>query len=64
MSDFFGTSAAKLAGVAARNLGWRPDEFWRSTPADLLLALSDPDAAAPQITQHDLNRLMEREHNG
>jgi uncharacterized phage protein (TIGR02216 family) len=28
-------SAAKLAGLAGAVLGWRPDEFWRTTPAEL-----------------------------
>ena len=27
--------AARLAGVAGWLLGWRPDEFWRATPAEL-----------------------------
>jgi hypothetical protein len=32
--NFF-KAAARLAGVAGFLLGWRPDEFWRSTPAEL-----------------------------
>ncbi|HJT39456.1 MAG TPA: phage tail assembly chaperone [Sphingobium sp.] len=32
--NFF-KAAARLAGVAGWLLGWRPDEFWRSTPAEL-----------------------------
>ena len=31
----FFKAAARLAGVAGWLLGWRPDEFWRSTPAEL-----------------------------
>lgn len=32
--DFAG-SAVRLAGVAGAVLGWSPDAFWRSTPAEL-----------------------------
>jgi len=28
-------AAARLAGVAGWLLGWRADEFWRSTPVEL-----------------------------
>ena len=31
----FFKAAARLAGVAGWLLGWRPDEFWRATPAEL-----------------------------
>ena len=31
----FGDAAARLAGVAGALLGWRPEEFWRATPAEL-----------------------------
>lgn len=48
----FGEAAARLSGAATVLLGWRPDEFWNATPAELALALgvgSDgcepPDAA-------------------
>ncbi|MEO5972421.1 MAG: phage tail assembly chaperone [Sphingomicrobium sp.] len=48
----FGEAAARLSGAAAALLGWRPDEFWDATPAELALALGvageggePPDAA-------------------
>lgn len=28
-------AAAHLAGLSAALLGWRPDEFWNATPAEL-----------------------------
>jgi uncharacterized phage protein (TIGR02216 family) len=31
----FVVSASRLAGLAALVLGWRPEEFWRATPAEL-----------------------------
>jgi len=35
----FGEAAARFSGSASLLLGWRPDEFWNSTPAELALAL-------------------------
>ncbi|SEH17416.1 phage conserved hypothetical protein [Sphingopyxis sp. YR583] len=37
--DRLGPAAIKLAGVMARVAGWRPDEFWAATPADVRAAL-------------------------
>ena len=31
----FSDSAGRLAGLAGVLLGWRPEEFWRATPAEL-----------------------------
>ncbi|HEU0097474.1 MAG TPA: phage tail assembly chaperone [Allosphingosinicella sp.] len=57
----FSDSAARLAGLAGALLGWRPEEFWRSTPAELgavLAALAGTDAEG--ASRDDLDRLMER----
>ncbi|WP_298396572.1 phage tail assembly chaperone [Sphingobium sp.] len=35
----FRAGAGRLAGVAGWLLGWRPDEFWRATPAELSAVL-------------------------
>lgn len=45
----FGPGAARLAGLAGRLLGWRPDEFWHATPAELaaILAPLQPLRPAP-----------------
>lgn len=63
----FSEGAARLAGVAGALLGWRPDEFWRATPAELAAifmvmategeAVGPPDAAA-------LAQLMEQFPDG
>ncbi len=56
----FSDCARRLAGLAGVVLGWRPDEFWRSTPAELaavLQALGGDDA--PGLALDDLARLME-----
>lgn len=45
----FAEKAARLAGLAGALAGWRPDEFWDATPAELeavLVALTGPQAAA------------------
>lgn len=35
----FSEAASRLAGLAGALFGWRPDEFWRSTPAELAAVL-------------------------
>jgi hypothetical protein len=51
----FGEAAARLSGAAAMLLGWRPDEFWNATPAELaaVLAALMPDADAPDALMID-----------
>ena len=53
MTASFGAAAAELAGIAACLLGWRPDDFWSATPAELATALrlqTDEGAAADRET--------------
>lgn len=61
----FAEAAARLAGLAARDLGWRPAEFWRATPAELALSLADPaiQAAAPP-SRAEIERMMEHDCDG
>lgn len=57
----FSESAARLAGLAGALLGWRPDDFWSATPAELgavVEAMLGPKEAPG--TRSDLERLMER----
>lgn len=45
----FAASAIRLGGMAAVILGWRPDDFWRATPAELesvLAVIAPPGEAA------------------
>lgn len=46
MKSGFGDAAARLCSAASLLLGWRPEEFWRSTPAELAVAMQVPVAAA------------------
>jgi uncharacterized phage protein (TIGR02216 family) len=64
MADFAG-AASRLAGAAALLLGWRPDEFWRSTPAELaaVLAAMSGEATAG-LGRAELERLMENDPDG
>jgi hypothetical protein len=57
----FGESAARLAGLAAGALGWRPGEFWAATPAELALSLGGDQAADAAPSRSDLNIMIERE---
>jgi uncharacterized phage protein (TIGR02216 family) len=41
-------------------LGWRPDEFWNATPAELELALHVPGAAADAPDQAMIEELRRR----
>jgi uncharacterized phage protein (TIGR02216 family) len=54
----FGDSAVQLAGIAAAVLAWRPDEFWRSTPAELACALGAGRGGDAEIGRSDLDRLL------
>ncbi|MCP1468702.1 hypothetical protein J3E64_000369 [Sphingobium sp. OAS761] len=57
----FAMRAARLAGVAGWLLGWRPDEFWRATPAELaavLRAARGEDAPDAGLDARELTRLM------
>ena len=42
----FAETARTLAGLSAWALGWRPEEFWRATPDELVAALNGPAPAA------------------
>lgn len=45
----FTSGAVRLAGIATVLLGWRTEEFWRATPAELatiFAALAPPATAA------------------
>ncbi|WP_308517472.1 phage tail assembly chaperone [Sphingomonas flavescens] len=56
----FGQGAARLSGAAALLLGWRPEEFWNATPAELALALSGPGPAADGPERDVIDALRKR----
>ena len=56
----FSEAAARLAGVAGALLGWRPDEFWSATPAELAAVVGAMAGEAGEaMAPPDLARLME-----
>lgn len=62
-SGRFSDGAGRLAGVAGWLLGWRPDEFWRATPGELLSVLrvaAGREQAGEGVDGGELARLMER----
>ena len=55
----FGETALRLSAVCALQLGWRLDEFWNATPAELLCILQSADrqdAAPPD--PNEIQKLM------
>lgn len=60
----FGVAALSLAALAARGLGWRPEEFWRATPAELAASLADPAAPPEAPTRDEIERMLERDADG
>jgi hypothetical protein len=55
----FSDAARRLAGLAGALLGWRPDEFWQATPAELagvIEALADG-RGDEGLSRGDLERL-------
>ncbi len=57
----FADAAGRLAGVVGTTLGWRPDEFWRATPAEVaavVRALAGP--GGDGVNRVLLNALKER----
>lgn len=62
----FSDAAGRLAGMAGALLGWRPDEFWRATPAELasVLGALTGDGSATPVTQAELAGLKERFPDG
>ena len=58
----FGEGAARLSGLAARVLGWRPSEFWAATPAELAAVFADE--AVEPVAGEELAALMRRFPDG
>lgn len=57
----FAAGALRLAGLSARALGWRPDDFWNATPAELAAILApEADGNLAPLSRGELNTLMER----
>ncbi len=65
MKDCFVPVALRLSGLVPRLLGWSPDAFWGSTPAELAAILAPEAGGDPApLSRADLNRLMEQDGHG
>lgn len=63
MSMAFGRQAVRLAALAAQMLAWRPDDFWRATPAELAASLAPlSDTQVSPLARADFERMMETEN--
>lgn len=64
MNAPFAAGALRLSGLAMRLLGWRPDEFWNATPAELAAIFApDGEAQGAPLSRAELETLLEREHD-
>ncbi|MFM5895192.1 MAG: phage tail assembly chaperone [Novosphingobium sp.] len=61
MNQRFGPGAVRLSGLAARLFGWRPEHFWRATPAELASILTPYTSADDSLARGDLERMMEQD---
>lgn len=57
----FADIAARAAGLAGLLLGWRPQDFWEATPAELaaVLAAADETRGDRPAGSADIDRLKE-----
>lgn len=62
----FGSGALVLLGMTARLLGWRPDDFWAATPADVAAVLTAwrDEADAGGVDRPALAAMMEQFPDG
>jgi len=61
VSDLFAHGASRLSGLIPRLLGWRPDDFWHATPAELAAILTTFEQPAEQpLTRTEFDQLLER----
>lgn len=59
----FAAAAVQLAGLAARALGWRPQEFWAATPAELAQSLGTLALGETPPSRAEILNLIERDHH-
>ena len=64
MSESFAAGALRLAGLVPRLLGWRPDDFWTATPAELAAIFTDPADGGAPLTRGEFDKLMEQDRHG
>lgn len=64
MNQPFGNGALRLCGLVMGLLGWRPEDFWSATPAEIAaLAAPDPNGGSCALDREELNALLEHAHD-
>ena len=65
-SPTFTSGALRLAGLVPRLLGWRPDDLWRATPAEVaaIFAAEDEGGDCQPLTRTELDNLLEQDRHG
>lgn len=63
MDRGFGQGAVMLAGLAARALGWSPETFWTSTPAELAASLGTEHSQDTPLGRDEIAALIERDRD-
>lgn len=63
LASSFTDAATRWCSLSARMLGWRPPDFWNATPAELVMALTDPaEPACPFPPSREMiAKMMERD---
>jgi uncharacterized phage protein (TIGR02216 family) len=65
VSGLFASGAGLLAGQIPRLLGWRPEDFWDATPAELAAILTTFEQAdAAPLSRGELDKLLEQDSHG
>ena len=66
MTPTFTAGAVRLAGLVPRLLGWRPDDVWRATPAELaaiFAAEAETESGTP-LSRTELDEMLEQDRDG
>ncbi len=60
----FADAAVRLCGQCALMVGWRPDEFWLATPAEVaaIFSATHEPQSNDSVTRDDIQRMMEQDH--
>ena len=62
----FRANAPAWWSIAARILGWRPNEFWQATPREIIAAIQEPEqlGSTTAPSRELINKMLERDNNG
>ncbi len=61
MAALFAEAAERAAGLSAWLLGWRPQEFWTATPAELAVGLKfliEKQSGAAPLTRAEVQAMQ------